>query len=80
MQEYVIYRVSKKSPLKKYGTIAPNLEKNEIRYDISILMYMPIRCIKMVLIYQEMYELWALENPGLKTKDEFCSNTRLAFQ
>ena len=39
-------------------------------------MYMPIRGTKIVLIGQEMYELSAPE----KTEDEFCSNTRFAFQ
>ena len=52
-------------PLTKYDTIVPNQEKNEIRFHvILILMYMLIRGTKLVLIDQEMYELWAPENEG----------------
>ena len=40
----------KMSPLTKCDTIAPNLEINEILFDILILMYMPICGTKMILI------------------------------
>ena len=57
------------SPLTKYDTIAPNIEINK-----SVL-YMPILGAKIVLIEQE-----CMSYEQLKTKDEFCSNTRFAFQ
>ena len=57
-----MYRMNNKNgPVTKYDIIAPSLKINENRL---ILMYMPNRGTKMVLIDQEMYELWAPENEG----------------
>ena len=50
------------------------LRKMKSVFGLLILLYMSIRGNK-IFIDQEMYELWAPE-----TKDEFCSNTRFAFQ
>ena len=64
------------SPLTKYDTLVPNLEINEIRFrDIDPDVHADSRYKNSI---DRSRNVSSYER--LKTKDEFCCNTRFSFQ